>query len=54
MENLRQKLYKYIELYGTLDKRTIEVSQKLDKLIVEKMKGGSKGDTYRKINFKCL
>ncbi|AUM92707.1 sporulation protein Spo0E [Clostridium botulinum] len=37
MEELRQKLYKFIEQYGLLDKRTIEVSQKLDKLIIKNM-----------------
>ena len=42
MENLREKLYIFIEKYGVLDKRTIEVSQELDKIIVEIMKGGSK------------
>jgi Spo0E like sporulation regulatory protein. len=39
MENLREKLYRYINLYGPLDVRTIEISQMLDKLIVCSMKG---------------
>ncbi|MBV4415121.1 aspartyl-phosphate phosphatase Spo0E family protein [Clostridium tyrobutyricum] len=39
MEKLRKKLNQYVELYGPLDNRTLEISQKLDKLIVEKMKG---------------
>ncbi|MBV4423446.1 aspartyl-phosphate phosphatase Spo0E family protein [Clostridium tyrobutyricum] len=39
MEKLRKKLNEYVELYGPLDNRTLEISQKLDKLIVEKMKG---------------
>lgn len=39
MEALREKLHKYINLYGPLDARTIDVSQQLDKLIVEAMKG---------------
>ncbi|MCY6958833.1 aspartyl-phosphate phosphatase Spo0E family protein [Clostridium brassicae] len=39
MEQLKEKLYKYMELYGNLDSRTVEVSQELDKLIVKKMKG---------------
>ncbi|ENK0839162.1 aspartyl-phosphate phosphatase Spo0E family protein [Clostridium sp. FAM 1755] len=37
MEELRQKLYKFIEQYGLTDTRTIEVSQKLDKLIIKNM-----------------
>jgi len=39
MEALRDKLHKYVILYGPLDKRTLMVSQELDKLIVEQMKG---------------
>ncbi|WP_254904640.1 aspartyl-phosphate phosphatase Spo0E family protein [Clostridium tyrobutyricum] len=39
IEKLRKKLNQYVELYGPLDNRTLEISQKLDKLIVEKMKG---------------
>jgi hypothetical protein len=39
MEALRRKLHKYINLYGPLDTKTIEISQKLDKLIVKSMKG---------------
>lgn len=35
MEELREKLYKFIEQYGLTDKRTIEVSQKLDKFIIK-------------------
>lgn len=35
MEELRQKLYKFIEQYGLTDKKTIEVRQKLDKFIVK-------------------
>lgn len=42
MEELREKMHEYIELYGPLDKRTIEVSQELDKYIVADMKGRSK------------
>lgn len=41
-EALRKKLNKYIILYGPLDKRTLEVSQELDKLIAEEMNGGKK------------
>jgi hypothetical protein len=41
IEKLREKLNEYVELYGPLDNRTLEISQKLDKLIVEKMKGDS-------------
>lgn len=39
MEAIRERLYQYITLYGPLDMRTIEISQKLDKLIVDSMKG---------------
>ncbi|MFL0196438.1 aspartyl-phosphate phosphatase Spo0E family protein [Clostridium sp. WILCCON 0269] len=42
IESLKEKMYSYIDLYGRLDKRTLEVSQELDKLIVEEMKGGKK------------
>lgn len=42
MEKLREKMYLYIELYGPIDKRTVEVSQELDILIVQDMKGRSK------------
>lgn len=37
MEELREKLYSFIEQYGPLDQRTIQISQELDKLIVEAM-----------------
>lgn len=40
MDVLKEKLDKYIALYGCLDKRTLEVSQELDKLIVKEMKEG--------------
>lgn len=39
MEELRERLYKCIDLYGMQDKRTFEISKKLDKLIVKEMKG---------------
>ncbi|WP_373899311.1 aspartyl-phosphate phosphatase Spo0E family protein [Haloimpatiens sp. FM7315] len=35
MEQLREKLYKCIELYGLRDKRTMQISKQLDKLIVK-------------------
>jgi hypothetical protein len=41
IEKLRKKLNEYIELYGPLDNRTLEISQKLDKIIIKKMKGES-------------
>lgn len=41
IEKLRKKLNQYVELYGLLDNRTLEISKKMDKLIVEKMKGDS-------------
>ncbi|WP_142414419.1 aspartyl-phosphate phosphatase Spo0E family protein [Hathewaya massiliensis] len=43
MEELREKLYNFIEQYGPLDQRTIDLSQELDKLVVKAMiknKGG--------------
>lgn len=43
MEKLKKKLREYIDLYGLSDKRTIEISQKLDELIVQKMKEGKNG-----------
>lgn len=39
IEALRQEMYMYIALYGIQDKRTLEASQRLDKPIVEVMKG---------------
>ncbi|MDD7793666.1 aspartyl-phosphate phosphatase Spo0E family protein [Clostridium sp. 'White wine YQ'] len=41
MEELREKLYRYISLYGPLDPKTIEISQELDEFIVQAMKGKS-------------
>ncbi|MCC9296529.1 aspartyl-phosphate phosphatase Spo0E family protein [Clostridium sp. WLY-B-L2] len=38
MEKLKEKLREYIDLYGLSDERTIEISQELDELIVQKMK----------------
>ncbi|SHI91112.1 Spo0E like sporulation regulatory protein [Clostridium amylolyticum] len=38
MEELREKLYKFIELYGPLDPKTVHVSQQLDVLIVKSIK----------------
>lgn len=38
LTELRELLNKYTEIYDLLDRRTLEISQKLDKLIVEKMK----------------
>ena len=32
-EKLREELYKYIDLYGTLDPRTIKKSQELDEVL---------------------
>jgi hypothetical protein len=43
MEKLKKKLREYIDLYGLSDKRTIEISQKLDELIVQEMKEGENG-----------
>ncbi|KAA8676217.1 aspartyl-phosphate phosphatase Spo0E family protein [Clostridium sp. HV4-5-A1G] len=40
MEELKKRLNECIDLYGLQDKRTLEVSQQLDKLIVQKMKEG--------------
>lgn len=40
MEELKEKLNACIYLYGLQDKRTLEASQQLDKLIVEEMKEG--------------
>ncbi|MEY7998643.1 aspartyl-phosphate phosphatase Spo0E family protein [Clostridium sp. Mt-5] len=40
MEQLKEKLNRYVALYGPLDKRTLEVSREVDKLIVEKMREG--------------
>ena len=35
LEDMREKLYRYISGFGIADKRTIEVSQELDLLIYE-------------------
>lgn len=35
LEEMREKLYIYISVFGITDKRTIEVSQELDLLIYE-------------------
>lgn len=37
MEGLKEKLYRCINKYGLQDKRTIKVSEQLDKLIVKEM-----------------
>lgn len=39
MEELREELYKCIELYGLSDLRTIAKSHELDKPIVKDMEG---------------
>lgn len=38
MEELRELLNQYVELYGTSDLRTLEISQKLDIPIVEEQR----------------
>ncbi|CAB1249715.1 aspartyl-phosphate phosphatase Spo0E family protein [Clostridium sp. MT-14] len=38
MEDLKEELNRCISLYGLLDERTIKISQKLDELIVQKLK----------------
>ena len=38
MEKLREKLHKAIEEYGMTDKRTIDISQQLDKVVCEAQK----------------
>lgn len=43
MEKLKEKLREYIDLYGLSDEKTIKISQKLDELIVQKMKEGKNG-----------
>ncbi|BBK75976.1 aspartyl-phosphate phosphatase Spo0E family protein [Clostridium butyricum] len=35
LEDMREKLYRYISVFGIADERTIEVSQELDLLIYE-------------------
>ena len=41
-EKLREKLNRYIEMFGTRDKRTLEVSQQLDPYMAEgQLKYGS-------------
>ena len=42
MEELKEQLYKSIANYGLNDIRTIKLSQKLDLVVVEKMKRGGK------------
>ncbi|WP_081044122.1 aspartyl-phosphate phosphatase Spo0E family protein [Clostridium butyricum] len=37
LEGMREKLYRYISVFGISDKRTIEVSQELDLLIYENL-----------------
>jgi hypothetical protein len=43
MEELKKKLNECVALYGLRDERTLEISQKLDELIVQKMKEGKNG-----------
>ena len=38
MEELREKLVQYIDMYGRNDERTVKVSQELDKYVVEEQK----------------
>lgn len=38
MKELRDKLHKAIEEYGLIDKRTVAISQELDKLVCEVQK----------------
>lgn len=46
MEALRKKLYRYIDLYGVLDAKTVALSQELDKHIVKAMKD-SKSNEFK-------
>ena len=38
MKELREQLYEAIEKYGPTDKRTVAISQELDKLVCKKQK----------------
>lgn len=38
MEDLRESMYRAIELYGLLDPKTIYISEQLDKLVVKEQK----------------
>jgi hypothetical protein len=42
MKELKEKLNEYVIKYGPLDPRTLEVSEKVDVLVVQAMKGGKK------------
>lgn len=53
MEELRNKLLKSIELNGRKSKETVRLSQQLDILIVKEMRGMSKIETFKKLNFKA-
>ena len=43
-ESLKDKLYESILLYGTIDKRTIELSQRLDPYMVSEQKAINYGN----------
>ncbi|WP_286910690.1 aspartyl-phosphate phosphatase Spo0E family protein [Clostridium sp. UBA1652] len=40
MKELKEKLNAYVSKYGLLDPRTLEVSQQVDVLVVQAMRGG--------------
>jgi Spo0E like sporulation regulatory protein len=39
MKKLKEKLNEYVSKYGLLDPRTLEVSQQVDALVVQAMRG---------------
>lgn len=38
MDEMKARLNKYIEMYGLMDKRTINLSQELDKIICKEQR----------------
>lgn len=48
MEKLREKLHKAIEEYGMTDKRTVAISQQLDKVVCWEQR------KLRRMNVKCV
>lgn len=46
MELLRKQMYKAIELYGLRDRRTIELSKKLDKLVSKEQRKYAKRNNH--------
>lgn len=54
MEELREELYSLIESKGTLDEETLNVSRKLDKLLLDYFESQVEGDNSVEYLLNCV